>query len=139
MKTKALNDDPSMKPLWKWTGVSGLLHVVLLGVLCLVSYALHQQYVAREKAKAELKAKQEAEAIKAEEAKAAAAQPAAPAESGKDRPAPAKAAPGQDQPAKDQAPINAEKTLGIDQAAKPEELPNSPFERKNDDLLKELK
>ena len=33
----------------------------------------------------------------------------------------------------------AEKVLGIDKVAKPNELPKSPFSTKNDDLLKDLK
>ena len=116
----------SPKILWKWTSVSAVLHVLFIGVLCTFSYVTWQHKQAASAAKA---AVQEAATAKAEAertAKAAANPPPSPT------PAPAAAAPAP-------APVQAEKILGIDKVAKPEEIPKSPFASGESDLLKDLK
>ena len=142
MQTKIENvrGEASLKILWKWTGVSALLHGVMIASLCGVSYLGFHQREAATKAKA---AAEEAAAKKVESDEAAknaaAATPtpaAAPAtQAAAATPPPAEAAP--DAANKQQA--QAEKILGIDKTAKPEEMPNSPFSSKGDDLLKDLK
>ncbi len=131
MQTKPENvrGDVPLKILWKWTGVSTVIHGLLIAVLCGFSYwGQHKKDVAS-KAKiaveeAALKKKEAEEAAKATNAPpAVAVKVAVPV------PAPA----GTNQQAQ------AEKTLGIDKVAKPNELPKSPFSSKNDDLLKDLK
>jgi len=129
--------------LWKWTGVSAFIHGLIIAALCGVSYLGAQKRDAVAKAKA---ATEEA-AAKAREAEAAKAAPkteanpaiaANPAEPGKPA-APKDPAPKD--PASDPAkpPVTAEKVLGIDKVAKPDEIPKSPFSTKGDDLLKDLK
>lgn len=115
--------------LWKWTGVSALFHVVILALLCGLSFWALQKREAAEAAKV---AAEEAAAKKAEEAAAAAATPTpAPTATPEATPEPS-AAPTA-------TPVQAEKVLGIDETAKPEELPSSPFSATGDDLLKDLK
>lgn len=129
MPTKSSNPRASRSPkiLWKWTAVSAALHALLIAVLCTFSYVTWQHKQASAAAKA---AVQEAAAAKAEAertAKAAANPPPSPT------PAAAKAA------APEPAPVQAEKVLGIDKVAKPEEIPKSPFASGESDLLKDLK
>ena len=114
----------SIKVLWRWTGVSAGLHVLLIALLCGVSYWGFEKKEAADKARAATEA---AAAAKAEAAEAAKTPPPvvpAPA------PVPAVASP---------PPVQAEKILGIDKVAKPGETPTSPFAGGNDDLLKDLK
>ena len=132
MQTKPENvrGDVPLKILWKWTGISSLLHVLLIGLLCGVSYWGHQKKEAVSKAKVALEEaalkKKEAE----EAAKATNAGPVAVTNVAVQVPTLAAGTNRQAQ---------AEKTLGIDKIAKPNELPKSPFSSKNDDLLKDLK
>ena len=116
----------SPKILWKWTAVSAALHVLFVAVLCGFSYITwqHKQAASAAKAAADEVVAAKAEADRA--AKAAANHPAAPA------PAPVAAAP-------EPAPVQAEKVLGIDKVAKPDEIPKSPFASGENDLLKDLK
>ena len=113
----------SPKILWKWTAVSAALHVLFIAVLCAFSYVTwqHKQAAAAAKAAADEVIAAKAEADRA--AKAAANPP----------PAPAPAA------APEPAPVQAEKVLGIDKVAKPDEIPKSPFASGESDLLKDLK
>ena len=94
-----------LKILWKWTGVSAVLHALLIAVLCGVSYLGFQK---REAAAAAKAAAEEAAAKKAEEQAAAQATPT---------PAPTPEATAA--PAATATPVQAEKVLGIDQTAKP--------------------
>jgi predicted membrane-bound mannosyltransferase len=128
-----------MRILWKWTSVSALLHGLLIAALCGVSYLGFQKREAVAKAKAQTedaaaKAREAEEAAKV--AKDAATAPVAATNPGDPKPAPPQPQPAQD-PAKTQA--QAEKILGIDKVAKPDEIPKSPFATKGDDLLKDLK
>jgi len=130
-----------MRILWKWTTVSALLHGLLIAALCGVSYLGFQKREAASKAKA---ATEEANAkkIEAEEAakapKATDAPPAATANTSEEKkPDVTPPPPPVPDPAKQQA--DAEKVLGIDKVAKPDEMPKSPFSSKGDDLLKDLK
>ncbi len=131
MQTKPENvrGDVPLKILWKWTGISSLIHLLLIGLLCGISYWGHQKKEAASKAKAAIEEaalkKKEAE----EAAKATNAPPAAVTNLAVQVPAPAAT----------NRQAKAEKTLGIDKVAKPNELPKSPFSSKNDDLLKDLK
>jgi len=118
-----------MSVLWKWTGVSTLLHIVLLALFCGVSFWSLQKREAVLAAKA---AAEEAAAKAAEAAAAAAATPT-PEPTATPQATPEAAA------APTATPVQAEKVLGIDQTAKPDELPNSPFSSSGDDLLKDLK
>ena len=70
MQTKLENvrGNVPLKILWKWTGVSTLLHVLLIGLLCGISYWGHQKQEAASKAKAAL----EDAALKKKEAEDAA-------------------------------------------------------------------
>ncbi len=136
----------TMGVLWKCTGVSAFLHGLLIAALCGVSYLGFQKRETASKAKA---AADEAAAKGREEeaAKAAKAAGTAPVVANDPKnpdvkpaatPAPAAQAPVEPDPAaKKQA--DAEKTLGIDKVAKPDEMPKSPFSSKGDDLLKDLK
>ena len=113
----------SAKILWKWTAVSAALHVLFIALICTFSYITWQHKQAATAAKVAL---EEAAAVKAEAeraAKAAAAPSAAPS-----------AAPASEPP-----PVQAEKVLGIDKVAKPDEIPQSPFASGESDLLKDLK
>ncbi|MEY4199498.1 MAG: hypothetical protein RLZZ265_1238 [Verrucomicrobiota bacterium] len=129
-----------LKVLWKWTGISTVLHVILIGALCGFSYWGHQQREAASKAKAAL----EEAALKKKEAedaaKAATNAPPAAATNAPAIVANAPASPAAPAPAAStNRQVEAEKVLGIDKVAKPGELPKSPFSSKNDDLLKDLK
>ena len=127
-----VRDEASPKILWKWTGVSAILHTLLIASLCGVSYwRFHQQaLISKAKAAADEVAAQKAEAAEAAKNPAPSATPSAsPAVQ-----TPTPAAVGDTKP-----PVQAEKVLGIDKTAKPDELPSSPFSSKNDDLLKDLK
>jgi cytoskeletal protein RodZ len=134
--------------LWKWTGVSAVLHALLVGALCAVSYMGFAKREAETKAKT---AAEEAQAQKAEadEAAKVANTPRPPA-ADKAAPPPAStpAAPETATPPKEPAlppaattsqPPSAEKILGIDKTAKPTDTPKSPFAGGTDDLLKDLK
>lgn len=120
----ALRAPRPLKVLWKWTGVSAILHVFLIALFCGVSYWGFQK---REAALAAKAAAEEAAVKQAEEQAAAQAtpEPAKPVET--------------PVPASTPAPVEAEKVLGIDQTAKPEDLKASPFSATGDDLLKDLK
>ena len=128
-----------MKILWKWTSVSALLHGLIIAALCGVSYlGFHKrEAVAKAKAatdEAAAKAREAEDAAKI--AKDAVTAPGATAKPAESKPAPPSPEPASD-PAKAQA--QAEKILGIDKVAKPDEIPKSPFATKGDDLLKDLK
>jgi predicted membrane-bound mannosyltransferase len=128
-----------MRILWKWTSVSALIHGLLIAALCGVSYLGFQKRESAAKAKAATeeaaaKAREAEEAAKV--AKDAATAPVAVTNPGDPKPAPPQPQPAQD-PVKTQA--QAEKILGIDKVAKPDEIPKSPFATKGDDLLKDLK
>jgi hypothetical protein len=130
-----------MKILWKWTFVSAFLHALIIAALCGISYlAFHKrESVAKAKAAAEEAAAKASEAEEAAKiAKDGAAAPAAATNPSdpKQPPVPPQPQPAED-PAKAQA--QAEKILGIDKVAKPDEIPKSPFATKGDDLLKDLK
>jgi len=139
MQTKPDNvrAEVPLKVLWKWTGVSAVVHVLFIGALCGFSYWAHLKKEEANKAKA---AAEEA-ALKKKEAEDAAKATNAPPASPTNAPPPAPkpdtftAAPA----AGTNRQAEAEKLLGIDQVAKPGELPKSPFSSKNDDLLKDLK
>ena len=143
--------------LWKWTGLSAVVHGVLMAALCGVSYLGFAKREAASKAKLAL---EEAAAKKAEAAEAAktpapppaGTAPATAAAAG--APAPATTAPPgataqktavAENPLAPTAPQpataqqQAEKILGIDKVAKPGETPKSPFSKSDDDLLKDLK
>jgi hypothetical protein len=128
-QSAAVRGEASPKILWKWTGISAVLHALLIASLCGVSYwGFHQRELAsKAKAEADEIAAQKAEAAEAAKSPAPSATPAATQSP----------APTTDEDSK--PPVQAEKVLGIDKTAKPEELPGSPFASKNDDLLKDLK
>ena len=131
--------EASYGPLWKWTGVSAAGHAVFLAILCLVSAQLEKHKQAELKVKEEEKASAAAAAEKAAAEKAAAASAAA-AEKKKVNPnaspenPKAAAAPGTTNDAK-----TAEKILGIDKVASPDELKKGFKGKDTDDLLKDLK
>jgi hypothetical protein len=158
-QTQNVRSNVPMGVLWKWTSVSAVLHLFAIGSLCVVSYFGMQRKDAAVKAKtaAQEAAAQAAEAKEKEEAARpqggttgtsaapvdakAASNPALPS------PSPQNAAPTTDtaqgtvkpQVPVEAGPINAERVLGIDKVAKPEDVPKSPFSSKGDDLLKDLK
>lgn len=140
-KSATVRGEASPKILWKWTGISAVLHALLIASLCGVSYwGFHQrELVSKAKAAAEEAAAQKAEAAEAAKNPTPAAAPSAtdqkPATVAA-TPAPT-VAPTVSEDAK--PPVQAEKVLGIDKTAKPDELPASPFSSKGDDLLKDLK
>lgn len=127
-------------PLWKWTGVSAAGHAIFLALLCLISHQIEKQKQAKLKAAAEEKTRVEAAAEKAAAEKAAAEKaladkkkanaPAGPSDSPK---AASNTTPGTTNDVK-----SAEKLLGIDKVASPDELKKGP-KLKDDDLLKDLK
>lgn len=139
MQTKPDNvrAEVPLKVLWKWTGVSAVVHVLFIGALCGFSYWAHLKKETASKAKAAA----EDAALKKKEAEDAAKATNAPPASATNAPAPSPrpdaltAAPT----ASTNRQAEAEKLLGIDKVAKPGELPKSPFSSKNDDLLKDLK
>ena len=127
--------------LWKWTGVSAFIHALLIAALCGVSYLGFKNREAVSKAKiandeAAAKSREAEEAAKAAKAGTAAPVAAPDPKNPETKPA-ATPAPAAPDPAKKQA--DAEKVLGIDKVAKPDEVPKSPFSSKGDDLLKDLK
>ena len=134
-----------MGVLWKWTGVSAFLHGLLIAALCGVSYlgfkkretASKAKTAAAEAAGKSAEAEEAAKAAKAgTTAPVAATDPKTPEAKTETKPA-ATPAPATPDPEKKQA--DAEKVLGIDKVAKPDEMPKSPFSSKGDDLLKDLK
>lgn len=131
--------EASYGPLWKWTGVSAAGHAVFLAILCLVSAQLEKHKQAELKVKEEEKASAAAAAEKAAAEKAAAASAAA-AEKKKANPNASPenpktaAAPGTTNDVK-----TAEKILGIDKVASPDELKKGFKGKDTDDLLKDLK
>lgn len=143
MQTKPQNVRAAvpLKVLWKWTGISTVLHMLLIGALCGISYMNHQKAEAARQAKAAAEdaalKKKEAE----DAAKAATNAPPATATNAPTVAAQAPATPAAAPPpaASTNRQADAEKILGIDKVAKPGDLPKSPFSSKNDDLLKDLK
>ena len=139
MQTKPDNvrGEVPLKVLWKWTGVSAVLHVAFIGALCGFSYWGHLKKEAANKAKA---AAEEA-ALKKKEAEEAAKATNAPPATATNAPvvAPKPEAVTAAPAASTNRQTEAEKILGIDKVAKPGDLPKSPFSSKNDDLLKDLK
>lgn len=126
-----------LKVLWKWTGVSAVIHALLIALLCGFSWWGHQQKEAASKAKAAveeaaLKKKEAEDAAKNTNAPPAAATNAVPTKA-------ATVAPPDSAAAASNRQAQAEKLLGIDKVAKPGEIPKSPFSSKGDDLLKDLK
>lgn len=139
MQTKPENvrTEVPLKVLWKWTGISAVIHGLLIASLCGFSYWGHQQKEAASKAKAAveeaaLKKKEAEDASKATNAPPSAATNATVVTPKADA---LTAAPT----ASTNRQTEAEKVLGIDKVAKPGDLPKSPFSSKNDDLLKDLK
>lgn len=130
-----------MKVMWKWTFVSALLHGLIIAALCGISYLGFRKREEIAKAKtateeAAAKAREAEEAAKV--AKDGGAAPVAATNSGDPKPAQPQPQPQPPaDPVKTQA--QAEKILGIDKVAKPDEIPKSPFATKGDDLLKDLK
>ena len=143
--------------LWMWTGVSALLHTVFIGGLCVVSHLDAQKRDATAKAKAAETTPQPDPAPDATAPSPTPATPnsqtAAPTPPNTPQPAanattvttpaaqPQKPAPPPTPTADKPAPPSAEKILGIDKVAKPDDAPKSanPFSKKDDDLLKDLK
>ena len=140
-KPETVRGDVPLKILWKWTGVSAVIHTLLIAALCGVSYWGHVKKEEASKAKAAL----EEAALKKKEAEdaAKAGTNAPPASATNAAPAVAatKTAAAPEAPAATSTNrvADAERILGIDKVAKPGELPKSPFSSKNDDLLKDLK
>lgn len=138
-KPENVRGDVPLKILWKWTGVSAVIHAALIGVLCGISYWGHMKKEEASKAKAAL----DDAALKKKEAEdaAKAGTNAPPATSTNAPAASPKTAAAAEAPAlaSTNRQADAEKILGIDKVAKPGELPKSPFSSKNDDLLKDLK
>ena len=141
MKAAAAKSEASFAPLWKWTAVSAVGHAVFLAIVCLVSYHLEQQKKAEAKVKAEQKAAEMAAAEKAAAEKAAAEKKKnpPPADAGKAAATPA----GTNTTAAAETTTNdvkkAEKILGIDKVASPDELKKGFKPKDADDLLKDLK
>lgn len=143
------------KVLWKWTSVSAFLHIGFITGLCFLSHFEVQRREAAAKAKAATETPAPTENTQVEGAPAnQASQPAPATPAASTQPAPATAqAPAPAQPAatppaapatpapEKNTPPSAEKLLGIDKVAKPEETPKgaNPFSNKGDDLLKDLK
>ncbi|MEN9574163.1 MAG: hypothetical protein RL514_2018 [Verrucomicrobiota bacterium] len=139
-KPENVRGNVPLKILWKWTGVSAVIHALLIAALCGLSYWGHMKKEEASKAKAAL----EEAALKKKEAEDAKANTNAPPASAAATNAPAAptktaAVPEAPAPANTNRQADAEKILGIDKVAKPGELPKSPFSSKNDDLLKDLK
>lgn len=131
--------EASYGPLWKWTGVSAAGHAIFLAILCLVSAQLEKHKQAELKVKEEAKASAAAAAEKAAAEKATAASAAA-AEKKKANP---NASPENPKAAAGPGTTNdvktAEKILGIDKVASPDELKKGFKGKDTDDLLKDLK
>ena len=133
LKPENVRTEVPLKVLWKWTGVSAVIHGLLIALLCGISWWGHQQKEAVSKAKA---ATEEAALKKREAEEAAKATNAPPGTA----PAKAVVAASPDSTADvSNRQAQAEKVLGIDRVAKPGEIPKSPFSSKGDDLLKDLK
>lgn len=129
-----------LKVLGKWTVASTVLHIILIGALCGLSYWNHQRAESARLAKAAA----EDAALKKKEADDAAKATNAPPAVVTNAPAVAPTAPKADPFTAAPAPstnrqVQAEKVLGLDKVAAPGDLPKSPFSSKNDDLLKDLK
>lgn len=136
-KPEKVRTEVPLKTLWKWTGVSAVIHALIIALLCGFSYWGHQQREAASKAKAAadeaaLKKKEAEDAAKATNAPPAAATNAAPVKT-------AVAPPPEAATESSNRQAQAEKVLGIDKVAKPGDIPKSPFSTKGDDLLKDLK
>lgn len=136
-KPEKVRTEVPLKILWKWTGVSAVIHALIIALLCGFSYWGHQQKEAASKAKAAadeaaLKKKEAEDAAKATNAPPAAATNAAPVKT-------AVAPPPDAATESSNRQAQAEKVLGIDKVAKPGDIPKSPFSTKGDDLLKDLK
>lgn len=155
--------------LWKWTTVSAVLHFCAIGGLCYSSFLQTEKREAALKAKtpdAPAAAPEETPRDQPKPESPASAQqsaspapvpappdpksaaPAGPAAAPTAPPAPAVQAevakpppPPAEAVANKGAPPSAEKVLGIDKVAKPEDAPKgaNPFSGKDDDLLKDLK
>lgn len=136
-KPKNVRVEIPLKVLWKWTGVSAVLHVLLIALLCGFSWWGHQQKEAASKAKAAV----EEAALKQKEAEDAAKNTNAPPPAAATNAAPIRTAvtPPDSTADASNRQAQAEKLLGIDKVAKPGEIPKSPFSSKGDDLLKDLK
>ena len=135
-KPENVRGNVPLKILWKWTGVSAVLHALLIAALCGFSYWGHQKREEASKAKAAI----EDAALKKKEAEDAAKATNAPPATAPGAPDNSKTAAAPPTPAAStNRQSDAEKILGIDKVAKPGELPKSPFSSKNDDLLKDLK
>ncbi|GDY19137.1 hypothetical protein LBMAG56_04820 [Verrucomicrobiota bacterium] len=124
-------------PLWKWTGISAAGHAIFLAVLCLISHQLEKQKQAKLKAEAEQKAVAAAAAEKAAAEKAAADKAAAEKKKAASPESPKTAASGPATGTTNDVKT-AEKILGIDKVASPDELKKG-LKSKDDDLLKDLK
>ncbi|NBV20426.1 MAG: hypothetical protein EBS05_00270 [Proteobacteria bacterium] len=138
-KPEKVRAEVPLKVLWKWTGVSAVIHTLIIALLCGFSYWGHQQREAASKAKAAadeaiLKKKEAEDAAKA--AKNTNAPPATATNAAPDKTA-LTPPPAATESTNRQA--QAEKLLGIDKVAKPNEIPKSPFSKNGDDLLKDLK
>ncbi len=124
-------------PLWKWTGVSAAGHAVFLALLCLISHQIEKQKQAKLKAETEQKAAAAAAAEKAAAEKAAADKAAADKKKAAAPESPKTASAGPATGTTNDVK-SAEKILGIDKVASPEELKKG-LKSKDDDLLKDLK
>lgn len=142
---ETVRGEASPKILWKWTGVSAVLHALVIASLCGVSYiGFHHRELARQaKVAAEEAAAKKAEAAETAKNPATSASPNAAVEktaSTASTPSAATSPTAAPTAVEDtKPPVQAEKVLGIDKTAKPDELPSSPFSSKGDDLLKDLK
>ena len=143
--------------LWMWTGVSALLHTIFIGGLCVVSHLDAQKRDATAKAKAAETTPQPEAAAPSPTPATPNSQTTAPTPPNTPQPAanptapataittpaaqPQKPASPPPPTADKPAPPSAEKILGIDKVAKPDDAPKSanPFSKKDDDLLKDLK
>src|SRR6266446_7571206 len=146
-KLENVRSEVPLEILVKWTGVSAVLHALLIGALCGVSYLGFQAREAKRIAKlaadeAAAKADDAAKAAKAAATPPTNAVAATPEAKTPDATAPdAKtpdvkpSAPAPQPGAEPPKPVQAETILGIDKVAKPDEIPKSPFSSKGDDLL----
>ena len=123
----------SSSPLWKWTGVSAAGHAIFLALLCLISHQIEKRKQATLKVQAEEKAAAAVVAEKAAADKLAADRLAADKKKPNSPESPKAAATGTTNDVK-----SAEKILGIDKVASPDELKKG-LKSKDDDLLKDLK
>ena len=138
MQTKPENTrgEVPLKILWKWTGISAVMHGLLIALLCGFSYWGHHKKDVASKAKTAL---EEAALKKKEADEAAKATNGAPAGATNATPTKTVSASVESAAAATNRQAQAEKILGLDKVAKPGEIPKSPFATKGDDLLKDLK